>query len=104
MRPGRPFPIFTFLLVVTLTAIGLLTSLPFAAGALVFFWIFDFGDPWHLFVFIHSTTIPLLAVVGYVLFTFYRTWTTAALSALLSLAAFGTHLLWSNPLSNGLLD
>ena len=103
MPSRRPIPIPAFLAVVTLTAIGVLASLPFAALALLFFGNFNFGNLWHLFVLAHSLTIPLFAIIAYVVFTFQRTRITAVVSLLVSAAACATHLLWSNPLSAGLI-
>lgn len=104
MPDTRPVPIVAFLVVVSLTALGLLASLPFFAYSLLFFGIFDFGSMWHLFLFAYTIGIPPAAVVGYLVFMLERTRLTAVAASLLSIAAFATGFLWTNPYSTGLID
>jgi len=104
MSDMRPVPIVAFLVVVSLTAVGLLANLPFLALSLLLFGNFNFGSLWDMFVFAYTIGIPPAAVGGYLVFMLKRTRLTAIAASLLSIAAIATGFLWTNPLSRGLID
>lgn len=99
----RPENILLQILAGVLAVLSSLAGFLLLLLAVLFFGNFHFGSLWHCLVFVVTLAAPFLSLIGFFVYLCRQTWICFGLSLAGSALIGITWILWTAPLSRGLI-